>query len=193
MLERACLRMFNLWVQMIKTMWTEEKIVSYSNDQGSNKLIAFQGDKIHSSFRLRIKPGSMLPKDKFVERNEALELLSAGKIDDESLYERLGDGNPQEKAKKIFIQNAVQSGQIMSPGFLDAAEILYSGIKQEVIEKLKKSGAPVEMVQSLMGMQPGMEDPNAMPPEMQGQIPLGQMPEVPQEAMPTELPMPIGA
>jgi hypothetical protein len=187
-LERTAYRLYSLWIQMIKIMWTEERIVSYSDDKGTNELIRFQGDMIKPGVKLRIKPGSMLPKDKFVERNEAIELMGAGKIDDETLFEKLGDGNPKERAKKIFIQNAVLNGSIMQPGFLDAAEILFQGIKQEVIGLLQQSGAPVPTVQALMGMQPDpmgqMVDPNqpqampgeAMPPEQLMAPPSNDMP-----------------
>jgi len=171
-LERAAFRLFSLWIQMIKVMWTEERIVSYSDEKGSADIVRFQGDMVKPGLKLRIKPGSMLPKDKFVERNEALELLGAGRIDDETLFEKLGHPNPKESAKKVFIQNAVLTGTILQPGFLDTAEILFEGIKEEIIEILKESGAPVPMVHQLMGLPPEMP-PDQMPPD---QMPPDQMP-----------------
>lgn len=196
-IERMMTRVYGLWVQAIKVLWTDEKAVTYTDDKGANEIIRFKGDQIHPGMKLRIKPGSLLPKDKFVERNEALELLGAGRIDDETLYEKLGDPNPKERAKKVYIQNAVISGQIMQPGFLDVSQILFPGIKQEIMQQLQEGGADPMMMMSMMGMQPPM-GPEGQPqggPQGAPQVMPGE-PVGPSEQGPNDLPpindMPVG-
>jgi hypothetical protein len=195
-IERMMTRVYSLWVQAIKVLWTDEKIVSYTDDKGAQELVAFKGSMVQPGLKLRIKPGSLLPKDKFLERNEALELLPSGKIDDETLYEKLGDPNPKETAKKAYMQNAVISGQIMQPGFLDMSELLYPGIKQEVISQLQESGANPQIIMTLMGQPPMPQGGQPGMPQASSDLPpggLGDVPPNPMEEPPIQLPpLPMG-
>jgi len=182
-LDRAVTRATNLQIQAMKLYWDEEKYIPYSDNKGLATLVKFKGSDIVQGVRVRIKPGSLLPKDKFVERNEALELSGQNRIDDETLYEKLGWANPGEAAEKLFLQKAVESGNLFQPGFLDAAELLHPGIKQKVVERLQQVGASPVIIQGIvMGPQPMMPPggapgmPGAAPPSgPPGQINSGEV------------------
>lgn len=126
-------RVYEAEIQVIKLYWGEEKMVAYLDpNSGLSELIKFSSASVREMMKVVVRPGSMLPQDKFVMRNEALELAGMGKIDDESLYERLGWPKPTEAAKRLYLFKQVEAGTL-------PADVLFPGVQEEIGRALAQS------------------------------------------------------
>ncbi len=147
-LHRMAREVYEMQLQIIKLYWDEEKLTPFTDQKGGlSELIKFSGRSIKEGMRLRIVPGSMLPLDKFVQRNEAMELAGQGKIDDASLYEKLGWPKPLEAAKKLYLWQRVQEGAL-------PPDVIYPGITQEIGQAMAQS----DQVAQRMAGEPNVQD-----------------------------------
>ena len=145
-------------LQVMKLYWDEEQFTSYVDPKGGlEELIKFSSRSVTEGMKMRVVPQSMLPLDKFVMRNEALELSGQDKIDDESLFEKLGWPKPQESAKKLYLWQQVQQGLL-------PADVLYPGIQEEIGAALSQS----RKVGERQASEPNVQD------DTQGEDPLAQ-------------------
>ncbi|MEK7091755.1 MAG: hypothetical protein AAB900_02080, partial [Patescibacteria group bacterium] len=69
-----------------------------------------------------VKEGSLIPKDRLTERNEAIDLWGAQAIDPLTLAERLEDPNPQEFTKRLVLWklNPMMYAQLYAPEAMPA-------------------------------------------------------------------------
>ena len=88
-------------LQMMMVYYDEEKeIVDTSGVE--NETLRISSDMIPENISVTVKEGSLVPKDPLTERNEAMDLFSAGALDPITLYEKLDFKNPQEAAKRLI-------------------------------------------------------------------------------------------
>lgn len=90
---------FNWMVQLMYVYYDEPRKVS--REQGTVMLSnqeLFQHPQVVS-----VKEGSLIPKDRLAERNEAIDLWGGGALDPITLYEKLEFPNPEESARKLFL------------------------------------------------------------------------------------------
>lgn len=100
--EDACGREFGLYpamVQMMKVFWDEPEIVRYTPDDGKTRFIEWKEDKIEDGVKVRVKPGSAIPKDKQAKKNETIQL--APTLDPLTLAEGMDWANAKEIARRI--------------------------------------------------------------------------------------------
>jgi len=148
-LHHMCRRIYEAEIQVIKLYWDEEKMVPYVDpNSGLSELIKFSAAGVRERMKVVVRPGTMLPLDKYVMRNEALELAGMGKIDDETLYQRLGWAKPTEAAKKLYLFKQVEAGVL-------PADVLFPGLQEEIGRALAQS----QQIGQRMIQQP---DPNSM-------------------------------
>jgi len=89
--------------QMMKVFWDEPTMVKYTGPDGYTAFMEFSNDKIEDGVAIRVKAGTLLPKDEVAERNETVQAISI--LDPLSIAEGLGKRNPKEFAKRIIYYN----------------------------------------------------------------------------------------
>lgn len=112
-LERALDRIAELFTQLIKMFYTEDKSFSIVGDTGIEFIKNFSGKKVGKNIRLQVTTGSTLPKDEITQRQEAIELWQMKAIGVRTLYRRLKVPNMPD-AIQDFIDT--QSGKILQGG-----------------------------------------------------------------------------
>lgn len=98
-LERGATGLYQGLVQMMKVFWDEPTMVKYTGRDGYTTHMEFSQDKIEDGIQVRVKAGSLLPRDEITERDTTIQL--AATLDPLSLAEGIGKRDPQEFAKRI--------------------------------------------------------------------------------------------
>lgn len=89
---------YNWIVQLMVVYYDEPRMVSRS--QGSTMISS--ADFVRPLV-VSVKPGSLIPKDRLTQRNEAIDLWGAGAVDPLTLFEKLEFPNPEEAAKRLIL------------------------------------------------------------------------------------------
>lgn len=92
-------RAYKYVAQMIKVYFDEDVSMSYEGAEGLAKFVEMNQDKVDPRQKVRVKAGSMIPKDKWAQRNETIQSLSI--LDPLSIAEGLDKPNPREWAKRL--------------------------------------------------------------------------------------------
>lgn len=109
-IEQVADAIFNWWVQLIFVYYDQgnyEKHLGVDDTQELMKLLEKNSMRERPiAFNVSVKNGSMIPKDPLTKRNEAIELATAGLIDPLTLFERLDDPDPRERARRLIISKS---------------------------------------------------------------------------------------
>lgn len=89
---------FNWFVQLMMVYYDTPRQVS--RIQGTDTLVA---DEFSVPIVVSVKEGSLIPKDRLTQRNEAIDLWSAGAIDPLTLAERLEVPDPAEYTRRLIL------------------------------------------------------------------------------------------
>jgi len=142
---------YNWWVQLMYVYYDDEHVGEVMGDEKAKEYIKLSKEtfeQANTRLLVSVREGSLIPKDPMIKRSEALDLWKLNAIDPITLFEKLDDPNPRERAKKLI-------------KFQLDPLLLFPDLQQE-IEKQK-----MEAAQSAMPAQ------EAMPPEgMQQEIPV---------------------
>ena len=155
-LERMASELYNWELQMMYVKYKASHYARILGEKNGKKLYDEVRDSVKKGIKIIVKPGSTLPTDKLSQRNEAIELAKADKIDDITFYERMDFPNPREAAKRLFIQK-------------NMPEKLYPDLVKEMEAEAQKKAA---------------EQPLApvVPPVSNGGVPVGSPVPVPAPA-----------
>lgn len=118
-LEQFCDQVFNWWVQMMYVYYDETHIASIVGKDKTMEFIELSNEDLESKLCISVKEGSLLPHDEFSEANNAVMLAGMNKIDDITLFDKLGYSNPQEAAERLYMQNTAP--QLLYPEAAKAA------------------------------------------------------------------------
>lgn len=151
-LDSTARRLFQAQVQVIKILWDEPKDIPFLDSRGMAEIVAFSSNDVPEKSAIMVREGTMIPEDKETKRDEALQLAGFGpdRIDNLTLFERLGYDDPQEAAKRIYLYQQVTAGN-MPP------DVLFPGITKEVEEAMQEQQSQGQ------GQDPSLEDPNVPP------------------------------
>ena len=120
-LELMATSLYNWFVQMMYVYYTETKEFPISQDKNKDQMVKIINTDFSSPVFVKVKTGSLVPKDPLTQRNEAMDLWSAQAIDPITLYEKLDYPNPYESAKELLKWKMIESGglhpQVMFPDF----------------------------------------------------------------------------
>lgn len=105
-IEQFADQIYNWWTQMYMVYYTEEKTASIIGDESAREFIALKNTDFSKRLTVSVKAGSLIPKDPLTQRNEAIELYTAGAMDPITLYEKLDYSNPRASAEKAFLWQA---------------------------------------------------------------------------------------
>lgn len=103
-LEKVADELYNWEAQVMKVKYTKEHYMSVLGGEDAAIMESFKGDNIEDNISITVKQGSTLPTDKVSQRNDAIELAKAGKIDNISFFEKMDFSNPREMAKRLYMQ-----------------------------------------------------------------------------------------
>lgn len=110
-IEQLADEIFNWFVQMIYVygeMGDLKRILGPEKAERFLELKSILGD---ISVQISVKEGSLIPQDPLTQRNEAIELFTAGALDPEELFKRLDFPDPVASARRL---QAWKSGQLAS-------------------------------------------------------------------------------
>lgn len=102
-LEQAADRILNWWLQLIYVYYDERHTAAVVGKERAVEYISLQNTDLDRQLTVTVNEGSLIPKDSFSKRAEALELWSGAAIDPISLYTALEYPNPREMAKSLFL------------------------------------------------------------------------------------------
>ena len=105
-IEQFADQIYNWWVQMFMVYYTEEKSASIIGEESAREYITLQNTAFTKELTVSVKEGSLIPKDPLTQRNEAIDLFTAGAMDPITLYDKLEHPNPRKSAEKAFIWQA---------------------------------------------------------------------------------------
>ncbi len=120
-IEQVSATLFNWYVQMMYVYYTDAKSFPVLGTKQAQTFMSLRNTDFTSPLHITVKEGSMIPKDPLTERNEAMDLWSAGAIDPINLFTKLDFPNPRESAKELLTWQLIQKGalppQAMFPDF----------------------------------------------------------------------------
>ena len=120
-IEKVAETWFNLVVQMMIVHYDTEHYIQSSGDTQGQELAFLINSRFNKSLNIKVKEGSLVPKDPLTERNEAVDLWSQSAIDPLSLYKKLDFPDPVMATQNLILWQMFQKGQISPemylPGF----------------------------------------------------------------------------
>ena len=103
-LENGMDKLYKALTQMIVVFWDEPQKIRYVGQEGKTTFTEFSSGKIEPGTQVRVKAGSLIPRDKVAERQATMQL--AQMLDPLSLAEGLDKPNPKEFAKRLVLFRA---------------------------------------------------------------------------------------
>ena len=162
-LESVSSDLYNWWAQLIR-LFGAGGISAAGGQDLERRQIKITDKLVPQNVRIRVKSGSLLPKDKDTLKREALELWSRGALDPVTLFEKMGYSNPQESAKRLLLwkmQPMVYGGQYLG---LQPPEQKPGGEKPPSLSIRFEDLTPMEQEQALsqVGIQAQSDLRNAL-------------------------------
>ena len=119
-LEQVADTTYNWWVQMMFVHWVDEQYIVASGVAGGQELLTIKNTDflLLKSLQVTVKEGSLIPKDPLTQRNEAMDLWSAGAIDPKTFYRRLDFADPDQSTEQLLMWQMVQKGQLPPQAYL---------------------------------------------------------------------------
>jgi hypothetical protein len=91
---------YSYLAQMVYVYYTQDMLAKLvGQEEAARFFVTLQ--TIPFSPTVYVKPGSTIPKDPLMRRNEAIDLFNAGALDPVTMFERLDFPNPEETAQKL--------------------------------------------------------------------------------------------
>jgi len=153
-LELFASTVYNWFVQMMYVYYTEEKEFPIPLDEAKGQMISIINTDFEQPVFVKVKSGSLVPKDPLTQRNEAMDLWSAQAIDPISFFEKLDFPNPQQSAKDLLTWTLIQQGvlppTVMFPDFqmppAPIPEVGNTGIVSAAESNMARDNTPTEPV-----------------------------------------------
>lgn len=119
-LEQAADTTYNWWVQMMFVHWTDEQYIMSAGSVDGGELITLKNIDflLTKTLDITVKEGSLIPKDPLTQRNEAIDLWSAGAIDPITFFKRLDASDPVGEATMLLTWQLVQKGVLPPQAYI---------------------------------------------------------------------------
>lgn len=102
-IEQFADSVFNYMVQMMYVYYDTPHVASIIGDDNAGEYVQLQMSDLNRQLLVSVKEGSMVPHDPLTERNQAIDLWSAGATDPISLYTALDAPDPIGAAERLFL------------------------------------------------------------------------------------------
>lgn len=124
-IEQLADSIYNQWLQMMYVFYDEEHYVSTAGTVSGPELIAIRNTRFpqDQTITVTVKEGSLIPKDPLTQRNEAMDLWSAGAIDPINFYKKLDFPDPQQAAQALITWQLVQKGVLPPNAYLPSFQL----------------------------------------------------------------------
>lgn len=119
-IEQVADSFYNWMVQLMFVHWTDAHVLVASGQVEGTELVQIKNTDLATlkSLVITVKEGSLIPKDPLTQRNEAIDLWSAGAIDPITFYKRLDYADPMNAASQLLIWQMVQKGQLPPQAYI---------------------------------------------------------------------------
>ena len=111
-IELLSANIYNWFIQMMYVYYTDTKEFPIGVSRDMDEVVAIINTDFQNPVFVKVKSGSLVPKDPLTQRNEAMDLWSAQGIDPISFYEKLDFPNPTESAKDLLTWQLIQQGKL---------------------------------------------------------------------------------
>ena len=124
-IEQIADSVYNLVVQFMFVFYDEEHFITSAGATDGMELITLKNDKfpLLKTMTVTVKEGSLVPKDPLTQRNEAIDLWSAGAIDPLNLFKKLDFPNPSEATKQLILWQMLQKGAVSPEMYLPSFSV----------------------------------------------------------------------
>lgn len=95
-------RYYQIKLQMFRTYYTDDYYFNVKGGDGKYDLIMLNGDTMDSNVKIGVTTDSNLPLDKDTIRTNALMLMKAGRIDQLTLEQDLGNPDPEIRTERYL-------------------------------------------------------------------------------------------
>jgi len=133
---------YNWFTQLIYVYYDQNHFASIVGEERAQEYVSLRQEDLNRKLLVSVKEGSLIPKDSLTQRNEAVDLWTAGALDPKTLFEQLDFPNPQESAKQLYLWKTNPAA-------------LFPGLEQPVVpqpvpapRQVTPTPAPVEQPQS---------------------------------------------
>lgn len=127
-IEQVADSWFNYQLQLMYVNYDEQHYAAAVGDTGAQEIITIHNQDLNRRIMVTVKEGSLIPKDALTERNEAMDLWSAGAIDPITLFKKLDYPDPYNAAKQTLMWELIKSGglqpQVMFPDFPQTTPVI---------------------------------------------------------------------
>jgi len=106
-LERMLVDLYDAFTHLVDKFYLEDDLVPFLGKKEAKEYLKLRNNNKWDGLEIQVVPWSTLPDDPIAIKAQSLELMNAGKITVEKLYENLGFESPEEEAKKFYQEQAV--------------------------------------------------------------------------------------
>lgn len=119
-IEQVADTTYNYWVQMMFVHWTDTQYIVAAGSVDGEELIALKNTDflLTKTLDITVKEGSLIPKDPLTQRNEAIDLWSAGAIDPITFFKKLDVSDPVGEATMLLTWQLVQKGVLPPQAYI---------------------------------------------------------------------------
>ena len=128
-IEQVADSIYNLWVQFMFVYYDDEHFITADGSVNGAEMIVMKNSRFigMKTLTITVKEGSLIPKDPLTQRNEAMDLWSAGAIDPASLFKKLDFPNPSEATQQLILWQMFQKGQVPPQAYLPSFSVAPGG------------------------------------------------------------------
>lgn len=165
-IEQVADTIYNWVVQFMYVYYDEEHYITTAGQQAGMELIALTNQKfpLLKTLNITVKEGSLIPKDPLTQRNESLDLWSAGAIDPLTLMKRLEVPDPVQATNQLILWQMLQKGQIQPQMYLPTFAIAGQTPQQGLPPTQGVGGPAVNTIDA------SQQQPQQQPPTSQGAV-----------------------
>lgn len=124
-LEQVADSIYNLWVQFMFVYWDDEHYITTTGAMAGAELVTIKNTAfpLLKSLSVTVKEGSLIPKDPLTQRNQAIDMWSAGAIDPLSFYKALDLPDPVQATNQLILWQMLQKGAIQPNQYLPSFQV----------------------------------------------------------------------
>jgi len=114
-LEQFSDQIYNWMVQLIAVYYDEPHTAAILGKEKSQEFITLTNSDLDRKLVVSVKEGSLIPRDSLTQRNEAIDLFTAGALSPIELFEKLDFPNPRESAANLVMWQTNPQGAVGLP------------------------------------------------------------------------------
>lgn len=128
-IEQLADSIYNEAVQFMFVHYDEEHFITTAGAVAGMELVTLKNADfpLLKTLSVTVKEGSLVPKDPLTQRNEAIDLWSAGAIDPLNLFKKLDFPDPTQATQQLILWQMLQKGQIQPQMYLPTFQIAGQG------------------------------------------------------------------